>query len=290
MKALIVLAFLACACDERDPMVRAVTEDPAPDPKFPAAMEPVLIPSGGVSINALIYLASGSRAHPAVVFLHGFPGNEQNLDLAQAMRRVGWNVLTLHYRGAWGSPGTFSFSHAAEDAQAAVAFLRDPANARRYRVDANKIVVIGHSMGGFLAANAAGALPEVAGLGVIAAWNIVDDADQWARASSAKLVDEATAMRPDTVPLQGTTAEELIQEAIAHRAEWNFTAHASQIGSRPVLVISTDDGGAAASHAYVEALRTKARVTEVHFATDHSLSDHRIALHVAVARWLATIR
>ena len=56
-----------------------------------------------------------------VVLLHGLPGNEQNLDLAQAIRRAGWNVLTLHYRGAWGSPGQFSLQHVLEDADAAVA-------------------------------------------------------------------------------------------------------------------------------------------------------------------------
>jgi pimeloyl-ACP methyl ester carboxylesterase len=62
-------------------------------------------------MNALFYLAGGPGPHPTIVLLHGFPGNEQNLDLAQSIRRAGWNVLTLHYRGAWGSPG---FTLAAE--------------------------------------------------------------------------------------------------------------------------------------------------------------------------------
>jgi len=66
------------------------------------------------------------------------------------MRRAGWNVLVPHYRGSWGSAGTFSFTNAIEDTQAAVQFLRDPENAKKYRTDASKIVVIGHSMGGFL--------------------------------------------------------------------------------------------------------------------------------------------
>ena len=42
--------------------------------------------------------------------MHGLPGNERNLDLAQAIRRAGWDVLTFTYRGAWGSPGDFSIS------------------------------------------------------------------------------------------------------------------------------------------------------------------------------------
>ncbi|MEJ0065551.1 MAG: hypothetical protein WDM85_08965 [Caulobacteraceae bacterium] len=61
-----------------------------------------------------------------MLLLHGFPGNEQNLDLARAMQREGWNVLTMHYRGAWGSRGDYSFTHCIEDAQAALAWLRAP--------------------------------------------------------------------------------------------------------------------------------------------------------------------
>ncbi|MFD3266336.1 hypothetical protein [Phenylobacterium ferrooxidans] len=32
-------------------------------------------------------------------------GNEKNLDLAQAVRRAGWNAAAFNYRGSWGSPG-----------------------------------------------------------------------------------------------------------------------------------------------------------------------------------------
>jgi pimeloyl-ACP methyl ester carboxylesterase len=46
------------------------------------------------------YVASGTGPRPAVVLLHGFPGNERNLDLAQDMRRAGWDVLYLNYRGS----------------------------------------------------------------------------------------------------------------------------------------------------------------------------------------------
>ena len=69
------------------------------------------------------------------------------MDLAYAMRRAGWNVLIRHYRGSWGSTGWFSFRNAIEDTQAAVQFLRDPANAKKYRTDAGKMAIVGHSMG-----------------------------------------------------------------------------------------------------------------------------------------------
>src|SRR5580693_6193688 len=130
----------------------AITTDPPRDKDFPAAMEAPDIISHNTRLNAVFYLASGAGPHPVVLLLHGFPGNEQNMDLAYAIRRAGWNVLIPHYRGSWGSAGSFSFRNAIEDTQAAVEFLRDPENAKRYRYDATKIVAVGHSMGGFLVA------------------------------------------------------------------------------------------------------------------------------------------
>src|SRR5262249_27801683 len=131
------------------PVPGAVVTDPARDPTHPAANRQVLIPSGGVGMNALLLLAAGSGAKPTLLLLHGLPGNEQNLDLAQAVRRAGWNVLTMHYRGSWGSPGSFSIAGAVEDAGAAMAFLRQPENAAKYGIDPRRILIGGHSMGGF---------------------------------------------------------------------------------------------------------------------------------------------
>jgi len=47
-----------------------------------------------------------------VVLLHGYPGNERNLDLAQARRRDGWDIVFFHYRGAWGSTASVCCSRA----------------------------------------------------------------------------------------------------------------------------------------------------------------------------------
>src|SRR6202142_1276792 len=137
-----------------------------------ASMETFQIPSHGALLNALVYVAEGAGPHPAVVLLHGFPGNERNLDLAQEMRRAGWDVLYFNYRGSWGSPGDFSFSHGIEDTAAAVAYLRQPATAKLLRLDPSRIVLIGHSMGGFMAVQGGAADPNIIGIGIISAANL----------------------------------------------------------------------------------------------------------------------
>ena len=103
-----------------------------------ASMQTFQISSHGALLNAFVYVAAGAGPHPAVVLLHGFPGNERNLDLAQDMRRAGWDVLYYNYRGSSGSPGEFSLSHAIEDTAAATAFLRRPEMTKLLRLDPSR--------------------------------------------------------------------------------------------------------------------------------------------------------
>src|ERR1700761_4972251 len=113
----------------------AIFTDPPADAAHPPRMEVLHIPSGGVEINGVAYLASGAGVHPTLVLLHGLPGNEKNLDLAQAARRAGWNVVTFNSRGSWGSPGSFSFEGNLADAKAVLAYVRAPDHAKALGVD-----------------------------------------------------------------------------------------------------------------------------------------------------------
>jgi len=263
----------------------AVTSDPPIDRANPASLNYVQIPSHGVLLNGVLFGAAGAGPHPTLLLLHGFPGNEQNLDLAQAVRRAGFNVLTLHYRGAWGSPGSFSFAHAIEDADAAMAFLRDPNTVRQFHIDTRRIFVAGHSMGGFMALSAMAHDGAVAGLVMISGWNIGADGAKLRDPKYRKAFFESE-LRDDVIPLAGTSADALMDEAQANARRWLFANYAGAAGKRPVLLIGADDGNMPDMHALGAILRRTAPVTEIHMATDHSYSDHRIALESAVVAWL----
>jgi Alpha/beta hydrolase family len=145
----------------------AVISDPPPDPAYPATMAWPDIPSHGAKMYSVLYVASGAGPHPTVLMLHGFPGNEKNLDLAYSIRRAGWNVLVPFDRGAWGSGGAFSFTHTLEDAQASIDFLLQAENVKKFKIDPTHIVLIGHSMGGFVAGYATAHEPKVFGAALI---------------------------------------------------------------------------------------------------------------------------
>jgi len=291
--ALAILAQPVCVHAQQAPA--AIATDPAADKASPAAIETMQLPSHGAPMNALVYIAAGAGPHPVVILLHGFPGNEKNLDLAQAMRRAGWNVLYFNYRGSWGSPGDFSFTHAMEDTQAANAFLRDPATAKKLRVDPAHIVLIGHSMGGFMANYAGAEDVKVQAVGTISAANLGSTGQ---RGNTPPATPEEAVKRIATslaaegmAPLAGCTPESLAREVLANRPKWNFVDYAAKLASRPILVVTSDDGLAPSNNTLVDALRKAGdkNVTAVHISTDHSYSDHRIALEAAVLTWLESL-
>jgi pimeloyl-ACP methyl ester carboxylesterase len=288
--ALLALALIAASCPLRAADIpAAIGQDMPADRAHPATLDVVHIPTHGVRINGVLYRAAGAGTHPTVVLLHGFPGNEQNLDLAQAIRRDGWNVLTLHYRGSWGSPGAFSFTHVFEDARAAVDFVGNPANASRYQIDTRRIVVIGHSMGGMAAAFVGRDDMAVAAIGLISAADFGQIGGGGVPGGRAGL---AAFMAQNMESLAGVTPDMLADEAMAHAGQWDFTTYAAGLGKHPLLLVTSDDGLASASDTLGTAVCKGGGgpVTSVHIATDHSYSDHRIALQAAVLEWLDRLR
>jgi pimeloyl-ACP methyl ester carboxylesterase len=291
------LASLNCMAGAAQTRPAAAPEQPVsrrPAAHDRASMETMQIPSHGAPMNALVYVAAGAGPHPAVILLHGFPGNERNLDLAQDIRRAGWDVLYFNYRGSWGTPGDFSFSHGIADTAAALAYLRQPAVAKRLRLDPSRIVLIGHSMGGFMAIQAAAADPAIKALGVISGGDLGAEYLRLERDHpAATALDKMGAglANEGMAPLSGCTAASLAREVAAHASTWVFTAKASALKDKTVLVTTSDDGLADMDDAFAAALRQAGdtRVTNVHFATDHAYSDRRIELSRAVLAWLAQL-
>jgi len=264
---------------------RVIYTDPPRDSAHPARMEVLHIPSGGVSINGVAYLASGRGAHPTFVFFHGLPGNEKNLDLAQAVRRAGWHAITVNYRGSWGSPGEFRFGNNLEDADAVLGFLRDTTNSRRLGVDTNRMVIAGHSMGGWVTAHTAAHHPELLGAILISAADI-------GRLGAMPRGDLARFMADNMESLAGVTAEGMADDILAGASRWTFDVAAPGLARVPLLVLTSNDGLASHTDPLVHRLRElgNTSITSAHRETDHSWSDKRIALQTLVIAWLEKVR
>src|SRR3954463_5535825 len=118
------------------------------DKSSPAGSTELFIPSGNSLLAGLMYRPNGNEKHPTLLLLHGYPGNERSLDIAQVVRAHGWNVIYFDYRGSWGSQGKFSFRNCVEDVVNVVAFCKKYQDS--LKIDTTNIVVFGHSMGGWI--------------------------------------------------------------------------------------------------------------------------------------------
>ena len=285
--SMVAIAYLSLAAIEAHaaPLPpAAVYSDPAADTAHPARSEVLHIPSGGVLINGLAYIPAGAGAHPIVVLLHGLPGNEKNLDLAQAVRRAGWTVVTFNYRGSWGSPGVFSLKGNLDDAKAVLAFVRAPEIAAKLQIDPVHLVIIGHSMGGWVTCVTAGEDKGLVGAALISAADM----------SALRLAPPATRLRvaaDNMKSLAGVTANSLADQFLTLGPDVSFAAAAPGLAEKPLLVLSADDELAPGTDALVAEVRKAggSHVTAVHVPTDHTWDGARIRLETEVLTWLQTL-
>lgn len=107
---------------------------------------------------------------PVVLMLHGCPGNERNIDIAQNLRMAGFATVTFSYRGVWGSHGYYCFSHLIEDTFVIAEYIRSIAS--EYRLDTDRFYLFGHSMGGFATVNSLAEGLKVSGAVILAPCDI----------------------------------------------------------------------------------------------------------------------
>jgi pimeloyl-ACP methyl ester carboxylesterase len=283
--AVLALAALVSTVGAAQSVPSAIFSDPPADAAHPAAMAVLHIPSHGLLINGIVYQPARAGLHPTLVICHGLPGNEKNLDLAQAVRRAGWNAVTFNYRGSWGSPGNYRFAQNLEDADAVLAYLRDPVNAARLGIDTKRIAIAGHSMGGWV--TAATAAHDHGLIGAI----LISAADMGYMGQMPR--DKAVALMADNMEaLAGVTAESMADEVIANHKAFSLDNAVAGLAQVPLLVLSAEDGLAPRTDELVKEIQAKGntRVTTIHAATDHGWSDHRIYLETTVINWLAQLK
>lgn len=263
-------------------------DPPAIDAANPPAVAELSFKSYGATLNGHIYMANGAGPHPTVVLLHGFPGNEKNLDLAQGMRRAGFNVLFFHYRGAWGSEGDYSFGHVVEDVASAVNYLRGDKISAQYRVDTNHISLVGHSMGGFAAVMAGAADPTITCVTGIAAANLGNRLE--GRSSEAELAGFAAYVDTQGM-LKHKGSKAVIAEIAEQGAAFDTFLLGPKFAGRPVLLVAGKQDTAVdpvKTHLPQVAAYEAAGVNLTHrlLEGDHSFSWTRMALMRTVTGWM----
>jgi len=263
-----------------------VTEDPKEiDRDFPPSIKELTLQSSGQQMVGHIYLAGGAGPHPTVIFLHGFPGNEKNLDLAQSLRRAGFNTLYFHYRGAWGSDGDFSIRGATEDAAAAIAYVK--ANAKPLRTNPEKISLFGHSLGGFNALHT-GALDTSVSCTVAAA---PAHLSKFAELSPEEAKNIALSGKRSVPGLTNYSMIDFFAEIKADLVFSDLRPTMAGFKNRPLLIISGDKDPVTTVESQLP-LVNAAKENQAHpfnhiiMDADHSFSWRRIEFSKTVVNWM----
>jgi len=287
----VLLFTVGCTSDRSD--YDPVSQDPLSiDTANPPAIVEVNFESHGDRLNGVVYLANGAGPHPTVVLLHGFPGNEKNLDLAQALRRDGFNVLFYHYRGAWGSEGIYSFANVIEDVVSAVEMIRT--KAAEYRVDDEHIVLIGHSMGGFAAIQGAARDSSISCVAAISSADLGVMAEAFQ--ADAETAHGFASYSDSAQMLSGLTGKAAVEEIMNNADIFSLQSLAPRLAGKSVLLIAADEDEVLSPEAFhdpmVAAYEAEPEIdlTARLLSGDHSYSWTRISLIREVLTWAQDCR
>ena len=272
-----------------------VTQDnPNADPKFPASLSPAVFISGGSKVLGTMFITSGEGLHPTVLLLPGFPGNEVNFDIAHMLQRQGFNVLTFYSRGSWGSGGEFSWENLIEDVPAALTFLKDDFCKEKFKVDKNRIVLIGYSMGGLSALLNSLQFDDIKNVCAIAPFNIgifgqlITTSEEIKKYSSERMQQAKNFVNCPN-------PEKLLDEMIIHKNDWNLINHTQKLSQKNLLIISAKYDTTAPVELHhkplIGALKlANSNVKEFILDTGHSFSDKRIQLMKLISDWIEQIK
>ena len=263
------------------------------DHENPSTMRSVIIKSDGENLVGTVFLAAGIDKKPTVLLLHGFPGNDTNMDVAYAIQRAGWNVVTFHYRGCWGSKGKYSWNNCLRDVTNVYDAIKQEQLCDELKIDKDKIVLIGHSMGAFFATMAAieNKIDNVLGLALFntgLAGELISDNEElrkFAIDSVNKGMHFVNIGKP----------EDLVEEMISNSSKWNLLSYVQELSKKNFYMISAEYDQTAPDELHYKPLfnifnkvSPGKKYTEL-IKSGHGFTNKRIELARRVINWLQAI-
>lgn len=271
-----------------------VTEDPKNfNGENSPAMCPVILKSENAKLLGTVFIASGAGKKPTVILLHGFPGNENNFDIAHSICRFGWNVIVFHYRGTWGSEGIFSWQNGINDVKNVIESVRNNWLSEELKIDKDKLVLVGHSMGGFFSAwsLAKGLVNDVFVMGMFNLGfigEVVSDNEMFQSMALETLVRDADFVKTES-------PENLLNEMMKHGSKWNLLSYGEVLAEKNFYMIagSKDQTSQVDMH-YLPLLNILNNINDKKeygriLESGHSFSNKRIELTTEIIKWLEKI-
>ncbi len=272
---LLIIGFIVgCQPSEKEPQSKAFS-DFENDPDAPATNRELLIPILGDTVAGYAMIANGKEPKETVILAHGFPGNDNQFDLAQSIRRAGKNVVHFNYRGTWGSQGKLLYSNELEDLDEVINYLCLPENVEKLRIQPDGFTLLGRSYGGGLALIAGSQNEKVKRIISISGTNygeIVGPYDH---------IDSISFFRPymRRQVMIDVDLDAFLQDMIDNRVKFNVVTHKEALSKKEVLIIEDSDRN-------LEWINQLEAVDLVKLPSDHGFVNRRIQMIETVIEWL----
>ena len=168
---------------------------------------------------------------PCAILCHGFAGFTRWDDVAHDLCRAGIAVVIPHHRGAWGSEGEYTVSGCVRDAEALAEWAMGAEFSARYRTDPAAVYLVGHSMGGNSALNAARKLDGLRGVALVAPCDIGSMAAAMPKEAMAEfLAGEGLHV------LRRKSDEAVVDDIYAHAEAMRFAEAAPALAAKKVFL------------------------------------------------------
>jgi dienelactone hydrolase len=247
----------------------------------------ITFPSDGFAIRGLFF---ASAIEPIATLLLLPPGDldpTHVLDMGRLLPAHGVNVVTFAPRGSHGSGGVPSIAHFIDDIGAALQWLRGDGG-KAFRVDAERIVIGGYSLGGGLAMAYAIRDSTVGGVVSIAGNDLGEFARRLRRSSAA-----VAGLRQSLTRMGMPDPDAVIREILDGESAFGHTENAPRLAGRAILLIGGwDDTTAPIETVVLPFYRSLKRqlesdVTIIAYQDGHAFPRSREEMASDIRAWLA---
>ncbi len=245
----------------------------------------MLIPGRRGRLFANSYLPGGEGPYPVVVICHGIPGIERLFDFSIALREAGFATVNFHYSGCWGSDGDYSVLHCMEDCLSVMDYVQR----NEYGdLDLERVFLLGHSMGGLMAARTAALSPLVKAACImvpmdfrLAGLEALEGRDGYCR----EIVESS-------VPwVRNLSWEGFRAEAEADLAAMDLLSYAPALAEKPVLTVAAEMDAVLPKQDHIDRLSDaieacgKGKLQRLCYEDDHAFNRNRAAVRAVVVQF-----
>ena len=229
------------------------------------------------TISAYALIAEGNDKKETIILIKGYPGNDNNFDLAQELRNNGYNVILFNHRGAWGSQGEYLYSNCLEDVEYLINFLIEPETSEKLRIDTNNFTLIGRSLGSGVALIAGSKIHRVKKIVGISNVNygelMKNKSDLSELKGYSNYMEKQIMMNHDV--------NKFLNELIEFKNEYNVLSHFEKLSTKEILLLENSDKND-------DWIRQLNNPDVRHISSDHNFTSERKFMIEEILRWIKT--